>query len=127
MTIWLTAMAGERALLRSAIVEADEQVVAERTRLAGEDEPLIDLALLEREVFLHLDLTLEHPGAAGAADPAPARIGQVQSGFERSIEHFVLRPHRELMGLAVEHHFQPMQRAGPCCDLARRRRALAPR
>src|SRR5690606_36506779 len=70
----------------SALVVAQAHHRRERVRLAGEHEATFDLPVLQSVVALHPYLALEHPGAAGAADPALARVRQRGAGGEAGIE-----------------------------------------
>ena len=59
--------------MRSAIVEADRQALGGGARLAAEDEALLDLVGLQREVLVHHHLAAQHLGAAGTAHAGLAR------------------------------------------------------
>ena len=65
------------ALVRSALIETHHHALGLAARLAGEHEAFVDLPLFERVVFIHAHFAFDHLGAAGAADPAFAGVGQV--------------------------------------------------
>src|SRR5664280_2468151 len=74
----------------STLVEGNDHSLAERVRLAGEDEAGGDLVLLEGEVAFHAHLAFEQLGATSAAHARPAGERHFESGCRRGIKHVAL-------------------------------------
>ena len=90
-------------------------------RLAGEHESRVDLALLQREMLIHLDAAADQPGTAGAADAALARVWSVRANAQRGIEDsLAIRVDGEGRAAPVEND-RDLRRAG---DLRRGRELL---
>ena len=99
--------------------------VADREGLAGQHELLLDLGGLEGVVAHHLDLAVDHLGAAGAAHPALAGERQVAAHGLRGVEHGRVARHRRGRRTPVEDDGDVARHAlDDAVGVAQRRRRL---
>src|SRR5262249_8115791 len=74
-----------------------------RLRLAGENEPCLQLPRLKRVIDVHLRLALDQLGAAGRAHAALAGKGQIDAGTQGGIEDGFTLGDRHLAPFAVDY------------------------
>jgi hypothetical protein len=96
------AAAATRHLARRSAVVVDQEPVADRTGLAGEDVPGGQLVGLQGPVGRHPHLTLDEPGAAGGADPTLAGVRELGADSQRGVQDPLVPAHDEGGGPPVE-------------------------